>query len=248
MKLKIMTYNIASGFEGGINREKLCFEPMINTVKEYMPDILGLNEVRGKGDDFTQQDEEIAEALGYKYHFFAPAIKINGGGYGNAIVSKFPILDAKIIPVPDAPEKNPDLPYEEKADGTYYETRCVLKATVLAENEEIDVFVTHFGLAPAEKENMMQVLKNELASRKNRCILMGDFNCTPDDSRMRELGSILDNIEPAEITPDFYTYASYDPDRKIDYIMVEKGIKIERCGAIDSLASDHRPYFAEAEI
>lgn len=250
MKLKIMTYNIASGSENGLNLEKIDILPYAKTVKEYMPDILGLNEVRGKNErnGFTQQNKDIADFINYEHTFFTPAIEIEGGGYGNALVSRFPIIDAKKILVPDAPEKNPLLPYEEKEDGTYYETRCILKATLLVENEKIDVFVTHFGLAPSEKESIMKVLRKELSEREYRCILMGDFNERPDSEYIKELSSILNNAEPTVITEDFYTYASYEPDRKIDYVMVEKSMKIEKFGAIDSLASDHRPYFAQVEI
>ena len=118
----------------------------------------------------------------------------------------------------------------------------------MVENEKIDVFVTHFGLAPSEQENIVKVLKDELLKKEHRCILMGDFNETPDSRHIKELGEILDNVQPSFITEQFYTFASYKPERKIDYIMVEKGIRIENFGAIDSLASDHRPYFVDTEL
>lgn len=247
MKLKVMTYNIASGREGGIDSRKISVIPMAEVIKAYNPDILGLNEVRARHGVFTQQNEEIANALGYDYTFFGPAININGGDYGNAFVSKYPILYAEVISVPDAPEKDPNVFGQEK-DGFYYETRSIAKITILVNDQKLDVFVTHFGLAPSEKENMMKTLKNALEKKENRCVLMGDFNCTPDDVYMKELACILNNAEADVITPDDYTFASYKPDRKIDYIMVEKDIKIEKCGTIDSMASDHRPYFAEIEI
>lgn len=136
----------------------------------------------------------------------------------------------------------------QKEDGTYYETRCILKATVLVNDEKIDVFVTHFGLADVEKKNMMDTLTTELSKSENRKILMGDFNCTPDDEYMKTLGNILNNIEPEKVTEDFYTYASYKPDRKIDYIMVDKSFKVGEFGVINSKASDYRPYFAEIEM
>ena len=36
MKLKIMTYNVASGRENGISHDKIDFLPYAKTVKEYM--------------------------------------------------------------------------------------------------------------------------------------------------------------------------------------------------------------------
>lgn len=242
-----MTYNIASGREMGI-KDNVSVVPTAGVAKEYMPDILGLNEVREKNGDSVYQEKQIAEILGHKYHFFAPAIKIDGYGYGSALVSKYPIIDAKIILVPDPPEKDPSLPWDAKPDGRYYETRCVLKATVVIGDKKIDVFVTHFGLEMSEQQNMMAVLKSELSKKENRCILMGDFNCIPTDDHIKELSTMLKNAQPDEITPELYTYASYEPNRKIDYIMVEKDISVINVGAIDTLESDHRPYFAEIEI
>lgn len=248
MKLKIMTYNIASGREMGINHDKISVIPMAKVAKEYMPDILGLNEVREKNGKSIYQEKQFAEFLGYKYHFFAPAIQIDGFGYGNALVSKYPIVDAKVISVPDAPEKDPNLPWDEKSDGRYYETRCVLKATVITPDEKLDIFVTHFGLEESEKRNIMSVLKSELSKKEHRCIIMGDFNCVPTDEHIKELGTILKNAEPEDVAPEFYTFASYEPNRKIDYIMVEKDIEVIQTCAIDVQASDHRPYYAEVEI
>ena len=247
MKLKIMTYNIASGRKGGVDGSEISVLPMAEVIKAYEPDILGLNEVRAKHGVFTQQNEEIADALGYDYTFFGAATNINGGDYGNAFVSRYPILHAEVITVPDAPEKDPDVPYQE-IDGVYYETRSIIKATILVKDKKLDVFVTHFGLAPSEQENMMKTLKDALKQKENRCVLMGDFNCTPDDAHINELARIVNNAEAGTITPDDYTFASYKPDRKIDYIMVEKDIQVEKYGTIDSTASDHRPYFAEVEI
>ena len=73
-----MTYNIASGRENGVSPKKIDILPYAKTVKEYIPDILGLNEVRGKNENngFTQQDKDIADYLGYENTFFTPAIEI----------------------------------------------------------------------------------------------------------------------------------------------------------------------------
>lgn len=248
MKLKIMTYNIASGLEMGTNPDKISVIPMAEVAKEYMPDILGLNEVREKNGESMYQEKLFADILGYKYHFFAPAIKIEGYGYGNALVSRYPIVDAKIITVPDALEKDPTLPWERKSDGRYFETRCILKATVITPDEKLDVFVTHFGLEESEKKNIMSVLKSELSKKEHRCIVMGDFNSVPTDEHIKELETILKNAQPEDITPELYTFASYEPTMKIDYIMTEKNVDVIKAGSIDVCASDHRPYYAELEL
>lgn len=249
MKLKVMTYNIASGREHGTNFDVISVMPMADTVKIYNPDILALNEVRST-DYYIHQDEQIAKKLGYKYSFFCPAIwfeKDNGGGdYGNALLSNYPILRARTILIPDAPEKNPALKWEV-IDKTYYETRVLLKATILINGEEIDVFVAHFGLAPSEQKNVLSVLKCELKKSQNRCILMGDLNSIPGSDTIAQLEELLNNVQPENVSEDYYTWRLKDP-RKLDYIMVSESIKATDMGTIDSDASDHKPYWADLEL
>ena len=98
-----------------------------------------------------------------KYYYFAPALDIPScGPYGNAILSKIPIVKAENIPIPD--------PCPKKYKG-YYETRCVLKAEL---EGGITVLITHFGLNPDEQENAVKTVLADLTDE--RCIIMGDFN------------------------------------------------------------------------
>ena len=68
-KLRIMTYNIQHGhvhLDKYIDLTKVC-----DVIKEYDPDIIGLNEVRGRGTnkDYTAQVETMAAYLGYHCYF-----------------------------------------------------------------------------------------------------------------------------------------------------------------------------------
>ena len=78
--MKIMSYNIQS-CRDYITRK---FDPskIIKVIKDYEPDILGLNEVRSEklvetsDPSWFNQTKTIADAIGYKYYFFAEAIKL----------------------------------------------------------------------------------------------------------------------------------------------------------------------------
>ena len=83
MKLKVMTYNICSGRDFTVfTPENPNYAEMVidathaaRTMAKYAPDIIGVNEVRGKGKtpDFQDEARAMGEYLGYHY-FFGPAI------------------------------------------------------------------------------------------------------------------------------------------------------------------------------
>lgn len=236
MKIKVMTYNIQSC-------RKYKDESVISAkfagevIKQYNPDIAGLNEVHGPGGEFGYQVKEIADYAGFPYYFFAPAIKLDGSEYGNAFISKYPIIGKENIKIPDPAVKDEDV---------YYETRCIAKMTVRFD-KETDILATHFGLANSERENAVKTIREIIGGIKNKYILMGDFNCTPESVHINSLKEFL--TDTAKMSNDsLHTFPSDKPEIKIDYIMTSADIETIKCGTIDAEASDHRPFCAEIEI
>lgn len=241
MKLRIMSFNIQHCMNHAVRletgKEKIDFDSVANIINECDCDIVGLNEVRGKGK--TPAYEEQAEILGSltkRTHFFGKAIDFPDGPYGNGFLSKLPIKSAEVIPVPD-----PDV----KDEDTYYETRAVIKAVVTLENKDITVLVTHFGLAKGEQRNSVKTILAELEKARTPVILMGDFNVTPDDEI---IAPIYEKINEAFDNENPYTFSSDKPYMKIDYIFLSKDFKIKNAKVIEKIASDHFGITAEAEI
>ncbi len=209
---------------------------MANTILSFGADIVGLNEMRGKGQDseYTAQVERLAELTGMKYYYFGKAIDIPGKGpYGNAILSKIPIVKAEVFLIPD-----PD--NEER--GPCFETRCVLRAEL---EGGITVLVTHFGLHLNEQENAVKTVVNSLSSE--RCILMGDFNVTPDNSVLAPIRAIMKDTAEAFDMPKL-SFPSDNPQEKIDYIFISNDIEVEYADIPAVIASDHRPHVAKVKI
>ena len=100
--MKIMTFNTQHCLN--YLEQRIDFDVMANAILTCDPDIVGLNEMRGKGDDpeYTEQVKILAEKTGMPYYYFAPAISFEGGGpYGNGFLSKIPILSAETVIIPD---------------------------------------------------------------------------------------------------------------------------------------------------
>ena len=210
---------------------RIDFDIMAKTILDLGADVVGLNEIRGVGThaEYTAQTEALAERCGMKYFYFAKAIDFKDGPYGNAIISRVPIISAQTVTIPD--------PSPRGYKG-YYETRCVLKARL---EGGITVLVSHFGLNPDEQENAVRTVISNMA--EERCVLMGDFNLVPSSEillhireRMRDTAELF--------SEEKLSFPSDNPNRKIDYIFVSADVVVTSADIPAVVASDHRPHIA----
>lgn len=211
------------------------FEVMAEAIKACGADIVGLNEMRGAGShpDFRAQTSILSELTGLSYHAFAKAIELPEGPYGNGLISRYPIDSVEVISVPD--------PQPRKYSG-YYETRCLLKATF---TNGLIVMVIHMGLNPDEQENAVATVVKHLATEK--CILMGDFNMTPDAPLLTPIRERMKDTAEA-FHESLMSFPSDRPERKIDYIFVTPDVEVVTADIPPIVASDHRPHTAEIRL
>lgn len=234
--MKIMSFNTQHCLN--FIERKIDFDIMANAIRSLSPDIVGLNEMRGRGPnpDFAAQTEILAELTGMKYYYFAPALHLPAGLYGNAFLSRVPIVKSEMIMIPDAP-RNPN-----NVNARHYETRCVLKAKL---ENGLTVLVTHFGLNPDEQENAVKTVLGELVSEK--CILMGDFNVTPENPVLLPIRRVMKDTADA-FSESKLSFPSDKPERKIDYIFISPDLDLVSADIPELIASDHRPHIAEIKL
>jgi endonuclease/exonuclease/phosphatase family metal-dependent hydrolase len=217
--------------------QKIDFQTMADAILSCGADIVGLNEMRDKGEDpeYDRQTAILSELTGMEHFYFAKAIDVRGKNpYGNAILSKLPIVSAETIPVPD--------PEPRSEAGRHYETRCLLKAKL---ENGFTVLVIHFGLNPDEQENAAATVLQHLEDKK--CILMGDFNVLPENPVLNGIRARMKDA--ADLFPQpLMSFPSDAPDRKIDYIFVSPDIEVITANIPAIVASDHRPHTAEIKI
>lgn len=228
--MKLASYNIQHAYH--YVEKKINFEALAKAIGALHADVVGLNEVRGEGPhpEYTAQTETLSRLTGMPYFFFAKAMDTKGGPYGNAILSRVPILSAEVIPIPDP---------SPRAYNGYYETRCILKATLAG---GLTVLVTHFGLNPDEQESAVRTLLPHLADQK--CILMGDFNLTPESPILAPIRARMTDAA-SYFAGERYSYPSDAPTRKIDYLFVSHDLAITAADIPPTVVSDHRPHTAE---
>ena len=227
--MRVMTFNIQHCHDWQNN--KINIPLFAETVQRLGADICGLNEVRGRGalTGYSDQLGKISKLLGWE-KYFGQTIKVGGvGPYGNGLLSKYPIISAETHHIPDV---------EEKQQDSNNEHRGFIKAVIGTEGRELCVLVCHMGLSRAEQENAVRALCPVIDSIDIPMILMGDFNTTPDSGVLDPLFERLSDTNDVSVNPDTFTYPSYAPEKKIDYILY-RGLICRRAETVTKVVSDH---------
>ena len=240
--LRVMTYNIY-GARATSPANAADLDAIAEVIRRQNPDFVTLNEV----DVFTNrtgkdvhQARDLAEKLGMEWHF-SKAIDRDGGEYGDAVLSKYPILEKRSYRLPCAAEQ----PGEDRS-------LCVIRVQI--DGKDLYVASTHLDHLSGDASRLVQA--TEIRRIRERelegdLILCGDLNAIPSSNVIATMTSFLTNTGPI----DQYTFPSDDPSRKIDYIMYApiEHFGVQNCqvvsrgdqqvGGVD--ASDHRPVIAD---
>ncbi|MDR3110879.1 MAG: endonuclease/exonuclease/phosphatase family protein [Planctomycetaceae bacterium] len=223
--LRVVAYNVhhCEGTDG-----KLDVERTASVMKRLNPDLIAVQEidVNTRRTDKQNQAELLAKSLGMKFAF-GKAIDYQGGEYGILILSKFPIVEQKMVLLPPKAQQ---------------EQRGVLVANIkLSDSKTIRFACTHLSVASAE-ERQVQVEKiNELLlDEKIPTIIAGDFNARPRSDAMKTiLKSWTDSDDPT-----FKKHTMPAHPNKIDYILFnpKSAFEVRESQTIDDpITSDHDP-------
>ena len=240
--LRVMTYNIY-GARATSPANAADLDAIAEVIRRQNPDFVTLNEV----DVFTNrtgkdvhQARDLAEKLGMEWHF-SKAIDRDGGEYGDAVLSKYPILEKRSYRLPCAA----DQPGEDRS-------LCVIRVQI--DGKDLYVASTHLDHLSGDASRLVQateIRRIRDTELEGDLILCGDLNAIPSSNVIATMTSFLTNTGPI----DQYTFPSDDPSRKIDYIMYApiEHFGVQNCqvvsrgdqqvGGVD--ASDHRPVIAD---
>ena len=247
MRLRVLTYNIHRAI--GMDR-RFRLERIARIVEHHAPDIALLQEVDDGAPRSRELNlaKELAAMLGYP-HFAAGYNHILAKGrYGNATLSRYPILS----------ERNIDLTVDtRKRRGCQHTTIEAQK--VAGHPHRIDVFNLHLGLSARERARQVGTLvrSQEFAPLRetDACIVAGDFNdwrylLHPVFTEVLAFGCACCRAENEEET--LRTFPSFSPRGGLDRIYHRgplQGISARTCGLpVSRVASDHLPVVADYEL
>ena len=248
MRLRVLSYNIHKCI-GGVDRR---YEPsrVAEVIRTQDCDVVMLQEVdagvsRSNGD---RQVELLGELLGLRYRTWFPNVDVRGGGqYGNAILSRYPLLESTNI----------DLTLRFK------KRRSVLHAVMRVRHDGVDrtvhVFNMHLGLARYERKLQLQrFLDSHPFSHLHRdtpVVVGGDLNDVYGG-----LGTLLapsgfrgpGTAASEQVARRPLTFPAWGPVRPLDAIFVRGAMdymRLQRCDSdLARRASDHRPLIADVRL
>ncbi len=201
-------------------------------ICESRADVVALQEVdRGaERSDRVDMPSRLAELTGLFHHYFIKIRDFQGGEYGTAILSRYPILECRTIHYP-----------------VHIATQGTSCGYIVIDLEEtpVTIYNTHLSCESEEAntetlECLNQILCARLENNPHPFLVCGDFNTSPR--------------KVAEYMPRFYrahegliTYA----DRSIDHILYTAPLNVTRVRTIDTQAdhtTDHHMLIADVVV
>lgn len=188
-------------------------------IKKCGADVIALQEVdRGcRRSDGVDMAAVIARRAGYRRRHFIAIRPFQGGTYGTAILSRFPILGRKTI--------------NYKVKVAKQGTSCGY-VTLDVEGTPVTVFNTHLSCESDEANlDTMRCLDGVLRGFGGDFLCCGDFNTSP-----AAVGANVHGVRLANAS--LCTYA----DRSIDNILYTEGFSVSDVRTVDAVTdmiSDH---------
>ncbi|MGB2955059.1 MAG: endonuclease/exonuclease/phosphatase family protein [Anaerolineales bacterium] len=223
-QLRVLTYNIHHGeaMDG-----KFDYQRLSKVIADLKPDVVGLQEVDFKTQRSGGVDQaEILGKLTRMQHVFGQAMPFQDGGYGEAVLSRFPIEKVETYPLPYRPGQEP---------------RAALSIRIKPGNglPELIFVNTHLCHQSSETRIWQAQQINQVFPKKSGppIILVGDLNARVGSETMKEL--------LAERWVD-----TVSPQSRIDYVLTRKGDpwRVVEVKIVEELiVSDHNPVLVVLE-
>lgn len=241
--LTVVSYNIRVGLGTGDKSApnpdpKESLESIAAFLRNTGADIVLLQEVdRGmKRSGGIDEAAILAGALGF-HSVYEPALTKDGGEYGIALLSRWPILrqERHELFKPDYSQRQPPYP------DYYAEQRLAILAEIDTPGGPLVAIDTHLGLTNDQRARQLEQIAALVADEAARLpvIFGGDLNSKPEEPELAVIRSILHDSYDGK---PLLTFPWDTPDRCIDYVFVSPDrFTVESVTVPDVFLSDHRP-------
>lgn len=228
--MRLLSYNIHKGIGGGDRRYDL--DRVVRVIEHENPDIVCLQEVtrnaRRTGND--DQPLVLRDALALEHHLFQMNVQYRQGGYGNLILSRWPLLRHHQI----------SLRYK------WRKHRGGQLAVIDTPEGDLHLVNWHLGLAQHERHWQAEHLVAHPLFKESEALptlVIGDCN----DWRNRLAGESFATrgfVQPTTPPSRFRTFPSFLPTLSLDKAF-HRGLFIRETRvvrtALTHRASDHLP-------
>lgn len=230
--IKVVSYNIKNGqgMDGRVDLSRTA-----DVLQALDADIICLQEIDKyrRRSFFCNQAAKLARIMQMEY-VFGSAIRYIIGAYGNALLSRYPVIKSvnHQLPVPTGRSK-----------------RAMLEMHCTIGGKKLRVFNTHMEL---DRKLRLKQIENFIVplilSTDSAAILCGDLNETPDDAGVKFLYDCFKDSFVANTGSVTATFRADQPVERMDYILLNPACRAVDYKIIPSLASDHLPVMAWVEL
>jgi endonuclease/exonuclease/phosphatase family metal-dependent hydrolase len=235
LRVRVLTYNIhhAEGVDTVLDLDRIA-----RVIRSVDPDLVALQEVDRKATRTKSVDQpaELSRLTGLAA-VFGPNIPLQGGDYGHAVLSRWPV----------ARSENHRLPNVDAG-----EQRGVLEVHVTPPGfgAPIVLWATHFDHRGNDAERRASAAAIEaLVARQpaTPAVLAGDLNDVPASPTLTALGARWTRSNPTVVP----TIPARKPARQIDYVLFRPAARwrvVETRVLDEAVASDHRAVLAVLDL
>lgn len=226
--VKFMSYNIQGH---AAMRRQDHLPKLAEVIAAVKPDVVGLQEVHWRTRvGPTHQGEALASLTGMNLHFGRSTV-MDGGEYGNAVLTRGEITSAYVHPLPGSGEP-----------------RSLLQTDIRLDGHEVTFFVTHLAawgrLLRVARMRQVAELGDIIARGALPHVLVGDFNVPPGADEIRTLlshGHLRVIGDPRESTFPMTR-------QRLDYIFADPRWEALGTDVIRRGPSDHWAIVAELKL
>lgn len=232
---RVLSFNIHHG--EGID-QKLDVARIAALIVKEKADIVALQEV-DRGVARTARRDlpgELAKLTGLAV-YFDRNIDHQGGEYGNAVLTNFPVKERK------------NTPLQTRGTG---EQRGLSQLLLEVHGRDVLFLNTHFDSRPNDAERLSSAteVKNIVAAAgKIAVVFCGDFNDVPESRTHRAMKESLSDSWELVGLGNGATIPTKKPTKRIDYIWITPAtVEPLRMTVLESVASDHLPVLGEFRL
>ena len=226
--MKIMSYNI-QGHAAARREDHL--PKLAEVIAAVNPDAVGLQEVHCHTRVGPVHQAEVLASLTGFQHWFGRSCAMDGGDYGNALLTRGEIRAAHVYPLPGSGEP-----------------RSVLQADIQVDGTGFTFFVTHLAawgrLLRNARMSQIAELGDITARGSLPHVLVGDFNVPPAAEEIRTLlthGHLRVCGDSKEATFPMTR-------QRLDYVFCDPRWEVVSSEVIRRGPSDHWPLVVELRL
>ncbi|MBE8713197.1 endonuclease/exonuclease/phosphatase family protein [Sphingobacterium hungaricum] len=258
--VRVMSFNVHL-FKPAKHVEANVKSETIDLINEVNPDVICFQEFYSRIKGSKKFTDELLAKSELKHVYFAPAVENSHEGYGQAIFSKYPIINSGMI------KKNE------------FGINRIIYADVLKDKDTIRVYNVHlrsFALQNEDKEfiqnpsnstesdkkistrlglkikeaftlrsNQAESLREHIKETTHPSVVMGDFNDTPMSYSVNLIGKNMLNAFQEKGNGWGVTHYEMLPLFQIDYILCSPQFAVNDYHIVKKKLSDHYPIWAD---